>query len=449
VSSRNYLQWELVGEGSDPVPASEQDLRDVAKVFTQQGNEMNDAASLLREIANLSGWKGESATEFADKAEEGYGDLDKAADKYTGAGTALSKFAGAVGTARDETQGAVDDAVKAEAARKANTHSLLDGVDDPTDEQKDADEKRGKRLEAANTALTAARTRLENAMEALDTAASTCASAIKNASGKFKDSKMDDIKGFVKSALGVIVDALNVLAVILAVVIIVLLIIGTGGAFLAFLMTAAMWVGFAILAGTAIQYAMGDASGEDLAWAVVGAFGGKLLSKAGKAAVTSLNAAKSMQVARITQATKDGMAPWIKFGKKIPFARVLPDFLEARAVNRAVSAFEGQMTQLTSTSRLLAGFELKGLRTTANQINALRGMNPTPAMTAALNSAVRFNSLAGVAGVGTVASQIRDMAGFGESVTNTIHNVDAGIDYLQNHPPAIQPIGIHVTGAGR
>lgn len=450
MSARNYLQWELVGEGSDPVVASQDDVEDSAKIFSDQGKQMNDAASLLRQISDLSGWTGKAAVELADKADDAYGDLDKAAEKYVDAGTALSTFAVAVGVARTETEGAVNDAVDAEAQRKANATSDLEGVADPTDEQKAADEQRGKDLTAANSALSAARTRLVNALEELTSAANTCASAIKNASEQFKDSRWDDIKGAVSSALAVIVDALNVLAIILAVVIVVLLIIGTGGAFLAFLITAAFWVGIAILAGTTIQFLMGDADGWDLVFAVFGAFGGKLLTAGGKLASNSVRAARALQVARITQATKDGMSPIVKFGQRssLSILRNFANGFETRAITRAVTAFNTQLDDLASTSRILRGLDLGDMSTTIRQINALRGMNPTPAMTTALTEAVGGLKLAGLGAVTQFSSQFNDGLGAAESFTNTFNNIRDGLEFMVDHPP-VGPINIHVSGVGR
>ncbi|KQX75019.1 MULTISPECIES: putative T7SS-secreted protein [Aeromicrobium] len=454
MSARNYLQWELVGEGSDPVVASEYDVDQSAKIFADQGQQMNDAASLLKQIADLTGWTGEAATQLADKADDAYSDLDKAAQKYIDAGAALSTFAGKVGTARAETAAAVADAVEAEAQRKSNATSELEGVAEPTDAQKDADELRGDRLDAANSALSAARTRLVNALEDLESAASTCASAIKNASEQFKDSTMDDVKGAVSSALAVIVDALNVLAIILAVVIVVLLIIGTGGAFLAFLITAAFWVGIAILAGTTIQFLMGDADGWDLLFAAFGAFGGKLLTAGGKLAANSIKSARVLQVARITQSTKDGMNGLVKFGQRFPLksVRAFANGFETRAITKAVSAFNTQIDDLASTSRLLRGLDLAEMSTSIRQINALRGMNPTPAMMAHLDEAVGGLKLAGTGAAMQFSSQFKDGLGAPESFTNTFNNMRDGLDMLQDNPPVgpiSAPINIHVSGVGR
>ena len=460
MTSRGYLQWELVGEGSDPVPASEYDVDRVAKVFSDQGAQMNDAAKLLRQLSELSGWSGESAKEFADKASEGYGDLDKAAEKYVDAGKALSTFATAVGTARDETKAAVDDAVAADAARRQNAESALDDIEDPTEEDKTADEDRAERLSDANAALTAARTRLVKAMEALDKEAETAAKAIRAASEQFKDSTMDNIKGAVSSALKVIVDALQVLAIILAVVIIVLLIIGTAGAFagvlalVATLTTISLYLGAAILALVTVQFLMGDAGMDDLAWAALGVFGGAAVLKGGKAAVAAINMARTAQVARVTASATRNLSPLVRFSRHVPinFIRNWALGRQTTAVNAAVNALNSQLDSLASTSKLMQIAQVDGLVTNIRQINALRAMNPTAAMTAALNSAVRNNVLLGTGTVASAIAQGHDLLTIDGPLANTIDNIHTGIDMMNANPPVgpiSEPINFHVSGAGR
>jgi hypothetical protein len=454
MSSRGYLQWELVGEGADPVPASAYDVRQVAKEFSDQGAEMEDAARLLRNISNLSGWTGKAATQLADKAQDTHGDLAKAASKYVDAGSALTTFAEAVDTARTETAAAVADAVEADAQRKSNSANLLDGVDEPTPEQVSAQDDRDKALEAANSALSAARTRLVSALDALDRAAETAAGAIRSASENFKDSRMDDIKGFVSSALAVIVDALNVLAIIIAVVIVVLLIIGTGGAFLAFLVTAAFWVGAAIFALTAVQVALGDKGLGDLAWAALGLIGGGALSKGLKGASSVLSSVRAVQVARVTQQARDGLSVFVRLGRRVPFApiRNWASGVEARAIADAVSAFNAPLDALTSTSRLLRGAQLDDMVTTVRQITHLKGLNLGDDIARELTKAQAWTGLAGLGWAGQTAAQLKDGIEVPQAFTNTIDNIGKAFEMMSANPPAgpiSQPLGLHVAGAGR
>lgn len=458
MSARNYLQWELVGEGSDPVVASQDDVEDSAKIFSDQGKQMNDAASLLRQISDMAGWTGEAAKELAEKADDAYGDLDKAAEKYVDAGKALSTFAVAVGTARIESEAAVQDAVEAEAKRKANATSDIEGVAEPTQAQKDDDEQRGKDLAAANSALSAARTRLVNALDDLDSAANTCASAIKNASEQFKDSKMDDIKGAVSSALKVIVDALQVLAIILAIVIVVLLIIGTAGAFAgvlalaATLSTVAFWLGAAILGLTLIQAAMGDAGINEIGWALLGVVGGGAILKGAKGATAAISSLRAAQEIKLTAQAIRGLSPMVKLGKIVPirFIRNWALGKQATAVNAALTQFRGQMDSLVSTSKLMKIAGLDEMATHMRQINALKNMSVASDMNQVLNVAMR-NTAYQVAGLpASLVAQGHDFLTGDGPLANTIDNIDHGLDLLNDLDiPVIEPINIHFAGAGR
>ncbi|KAA1373000.1 putative T7SS-secreted protein [Aeromicrobium fastidiosum] len=440
MSARNYLQWELVGEGKDPVPASEYDVEQSAKIFSDQGKQMNDAASLLRQISDMTGWTGEAAKELADKADDAYSDLDKAAEKYVDAGKALSTFAIAVGTARDETAGAVADAVEAEAQRKANATSDLEGVAEPTEAQKSDEEQRGKDLEKANSALSAARTRLVNALEDLDTAANKAASDIKNASEQFKDSKMDDIKGAVSSALAVIVDALQVLAVILAIVIIVLLIIGTGGAFagvLAVLGTIAFYLGATILALTVVQFLMGDATWQDVAWATLGVIGGGAVLKGAKGATKALGAVRAMQEAKITTQVIKNLSPMVKFAKIVPikFIRNWGLGKQAAAVDDALGSFRGQLDSLVIDKTLLRVTGFDGVVSNIRQINALKAMSPSLDMVNSLNTALRNVVYEGTGAVLSIPATAHDIFTADGPLFNTIDNIG--------------DLGTHISSAGR
>lgn len=454
MTSRGYLQWELVGEGADPVPASGYDVRQVAKEFSDQGAQMEDAARLLRQISNLSGWTGKAATQLADKAQDTHGDLDKAASKYVDAGTALTSFADHVETARSETAAAVADAVEAEARRKSNSGNLLDGVADPTPEQITAQEERGEALEAANTAMTAARKRLTDALDILDSKAEQAAEAIRSASDNFKDSTMDDIKGAVSSALAVIVDALNVLAVIIAVVVVVLLIIGTGGTFLAFLLAISPWLGAAIFALTTVQFLMGDKGVGDVILSAFGVFGGVALVRGAAHATRTVAAVRAAQAVRVGSQARSNLSPLVRLARRIPFAPVRNWALRVGddAAAHAVRAFQAPLDQLSSTSRLVRGLQLDELVVARRQVNHLRTLDITPAMHHSLDSAQRALRIATTGAGAQGVSQGADLLGFPEALSNTVGNIADGLDLLAAHPPTgpvSQPLGVHVSGAGR
>ena len=287
--TRRQAEWHLVGRDSDPVPADRFDVDDAAADFTARGAVMDEAAATLKAFSDLEEWTGEAAVKFADKAEEAHSDLNKAGEKYTDAGAALATFADRINDARLDTWKALQAAIEADEAKRANADSLLEGVDDPSDELQDADEQRGKDLDAANTALTKARQDLDAAMDILDAEASNCAARINKASEKFKDSRMDNIRGFVAAA----VDVLNVIAIVILAIIVVILIVATAGGFLGVvlaaggiisaLLTVGTIVGAMILTLTVVQMIfLDDANMGDVGLAALGVIGGPLGKIAGR-----------------------------------------------------------------------------------------------------------------------------------------------------------------------
>lgn len=464
--TRRSLEWHLVGEDGDPVPADAWDVRQVAKQFTDRGTVMNSAATTLQRFADTDEWIGEAAKKFADKASEAHSDLDKAAQKYLDAGTALTTYAEAVDTARTETAAAVDDAVMADSSRRNNSTSLLDGVEDPSDDLQDADTRRQDRLDAANDELAAARTRLRNAMDALDTAADTCRRSINAASAHFKDGTWDDVKGAVAAVIKVLVDALSIIAIVLAVVIIVLLVVGTGGifAFAAGIIGTLGWVAFGVGAGifalTYVQYTMGDTSKTDLFLAAIGVVGGGL----GRGASALARAAMSRaSVSIVTRAADDAIKnlPFIvKFAKKIPFAPIAnwSARKEGAAVADAVFDTLAQMNPTRITSVLgatLRGLELEEGVQAIRSIQAMRAMTAGDFETAALTQALRFTS-ASLVGSGM------QVPALGVGVVKTPGTVLGFPDTLGDLGPSIgdwgdgvpardlpEPAPTHVSLAGR
>lgn len=456
MSRRNYLEWHLVGEGSDPVPADGWDVRQVAKQFTDRGTVMDSAASTLQKFADTGEWIGEAAQKFAEKAGEAHGDLDKAAQKYLDAGTALTTFASAVDTARTETAAAVADAVDADNRRRANTSSLLDGVDDPSDDLKDADDRREDRLDGANSDLAAARTRLRNAMSALDTAADSCKRSINAASEHFKDSTWDDVKGAVASVIKVLVDALSIIAVVLAVIIIVLLVIGTGGAFLAVLMTVAFWVGVAIFALTAVQLAMGDATWTDLGLAALGLVGGGIGKAMAGIAKGAMGAARMGVMVRAADDAIKNLPLVVRFAQKIPF-RPIANWgarREGAAVADAVFDAMAKMNpaQLnTALTRALRGVELDDAVQTIRTINTMRGLSLSPAELGNLSTAMRATVIGlGGSGMQLTANGI-DLSKAPETITGFPDSMSDMIDGLQDAFDGVpdRPLPTSVVQAGR
>lgn len=374
--TRRAGQWDLVGRSSDPVPADREDVEAVADDFDLNGNVMTAASNALKQLANGSGWIGDAAKEFAGEADETYGDLGKAASKYTDAAAALRSYAVHVGTARDETAKALAEAETAHADKLANQTNLLDGVDDPSDEQKDAEDDRQGRYDDAVSALGTARTRLDHAVETLDSHAATCANRISDASENFKDSRMDDIKGAVSSVLKVLVTALNVIAIVLAVVIVILLVF-TSIALGPFLM-AAFIIGAAIFALTTVQWAMGDATGKDVAWASLGLIGGGVGRLAGTSVRALAGAARISLIARSGRQAIRALPMSVRFGRFVPIQSIRV-WANGQRSTAAFSAMRQTMRTIDGTATnnpVLRALQIDDVADSLRSINVMRDLDP-------------------------------------------------------------------------
>ncbi|KAA1378299.1 WXG100 family type VII secretion target [Aeromicrobium fastidiosum] len=453
MSSRRTAEWHLVGRDRDPVPADMADVEHVAKDFKDRGTVMNEAADTLKSLAGLDGWTGDAAKKFAEKADEAHGDLAKAADKYTGAATALYTFADDVDTARTKTWTAVKAAEQAKRDQDANQGSLLDGVDDPTDAQKEADKQRGKDREAAASALGQARTDLDNAMDDLATAASNAAARINKASEKFKDSKMDNIKGFVAAAI----DVLNVIAIVILAVVIVILIVATCGGFLGVvlaaggiigtLMTIGTVVGAAIFALTFVQMLMGEASFGDLLISSLGVIGGPIGKLGGKLAAPALARMTTLARTSAELGARGSLSYRIAGAvQRIPIGPLRTGLREFQQglVDDAIRAVDDRLVSVATKPRpigVVTGFD--GATEMLGNLRALTNMaDQLPADVSAIRRAIAVHTAGGTA---TFAGQGNDIKGFGESLGNTLDNLQNLPDVFTieapDRPTTIVPVG--------
>ncbi len=463
--TRRQAEWHLVGRDSDPVPADRFDVDDAAADFTARGAVMDEAAATLKAFSDLEEWTGEAAVKFADKAEEAHSDLNKAGEKYTDAGAALATFADRINDARLDTWKALQAAIEADEAKRANADSLLDGVDDPSDELQDADEQRGKDLDAANTALTKARQDLDAAMDILDAEASNCAARINKASEKFKDSRMDNIKGFVAAA----VDVLNVIAIVILAIIVVILIVATAGGFLGVvlaaggiisaLLTVGTIVGAMILTLTVVQLAMGEATLGDVGLAALGVIGGPLGKIAGRFSAPALAALRPAATAAITNSTRlsamfrlnataaNGMRGVPILGSRFPLRDIAAglDAANVTMVDDAVNAFTRSLDTLPQAGGMARILGTDGLTNTFRQVQMFRnldGLVIPPNLANNLNTAM---GIEGIASVATMAGQGNDIGGFPDSLGNTIDNIANFGDTINieapTRPTAIVPVG--------
>lgn len=246
-------EWQLVGHGDDPVPASDYDVTTVADEMSDRAEEAGAIRSNLQRLADLDGWRGKTAEAFAGKAGEVLEDLGKVEDRYSAVAEALRGWAGDVGTARADTASAL---------------TLAEGADDtmrrhpmpPPGGELNPEQERDKRLyEQAETDLGTARSRMQSAMSALDDAAERVRGDIEDAADIWDDGFWGDVKGWVRDNADVIDAIVVVLEIIAAVVGIVLLVV-------VIVATAPVWL-TALAIGLAVAVVVGVAL---LAWAETG-----------------------------------------------------------------------------------------------------------------------------------------------------------------------------------
>lgn len=365
--SKRTADWQLVGHGDDPVPASQQDVEAVADVFSEQGQAMARAESTLTRISRLDGWCGEAATEFADQARDTRSALGKAATKYTDAGVALDRYADEVGRARTRTWTALTKADNADGIVRANQVSYTDDVADPSPDLLALERQRLARLRDATADLSSARAEVASAVSDLETAARTAAGKIRSASESFKDGFWDNVKGVSRKVVNILVDVLNVIAIVIAVAIVVLLVVT--GAAPALLLLASLVVGAAILMLTLAQAAMGDADEWDIAFAVIGAIPGggtfgKLAASATRSATRAAGRFAWSEAKRYYRLPLHNTGPnsWLDAGA---IGR-----LHAGQIHRSVNAADH-----TAVSRFLLGFGGKEVADLTAKLRVLHGLD--------------------------------------------------------------------------
>lgn len=177
-------------------------------------------------------------------------------------------------TARTESWGAVRAAETAHDAVVRNSGDTLEGVAEPTEEQRDAQSRRESRRGDAEADLVFAQRKLDDALAALETAAEKAAEGIRDAAKHGKDGFWDNVKGGLRDVadavhLKTIVEVLGWVALAIAAVALAVALVATAPFWLVALGAA---VGVTLLAGNLVLWANGseDAEWYDVALEVVG-----------------------------------------------------------------------------------------------------------------------------------------------------------------------------------
>lgn len=266
MSARTWYDWHLVGYGSDPVPVDQWDVDDIADDMRERATKAASIRSTLSKLADLDGWRGETAEEFGDKAGKVLDDLEKVIDRYEDVASALDWWASAVGTGRTRTQQAVLDAEDAQRRIDSNDIDVASGPD-PSQALLDQQSQADTRKSQAQGDLADAQQAMRTAMDALDDAAETAKGKIDDAADNWDDGAWGNVKGVLRNAADVVeflCKALEVIGAILGAVILVLAL--TIGAPIA-LLIAAVVVAVALLAGHLFLMMLDEG---DIGWDTIG-----------------------------------------------------------------------------------------------------------------------------------------------------------------------------------
>lgn len=183
--TRRALRWDLVGLDTDPVPASEHDVDQVALGYTQRGEALARTREGLQRLAAVEGWTGGAARTFADDARQTLSAVARAEEECRRVAGVLRGYGGDVAAARTSTARAVDDAEEADARRRQAESALQDASTPlltPTlgpgfDAQCMADRLK---LDQAEQDLADARTAVTTAVATLASAAASTAAQIRS-----------------------------------------------------------------------------------------------------------------------------------------------------------------------------------------------------------------------------------------------------------------------------
>ncbi|MDR2998053.1 MAG: hypothetical protein LBU78_08030 [Microbacterium sp.] len=242
--------------------------------ITELGEEMNNAWTLInRLVEEGADMEGEAIDKLREVADEVSGDLGKGGELYAAVGPHIKKYGDAVATSQPRLNQLADDLEKKwreyyQAEDDASSkHAGLPDEPDSDAEQSDKDDY-AKKESAANAAASHASTvkgewddladDYDREWNTWHTAYETAVHNIKEGmSGKIKDSWSDNFGGWLSD----LADVLTVLGLVFG----ILALIFAGP----FVLIGAVIAG-ALLAVQAIRFARGEATGVDLAFAIVG-----------------------------------------------------------------------------------------------------------------------------------------------------------------------------------
>lgn len=256
------------------LPGKPDDIQARGKQITELGSEMNKAWALIRRLVDDGAeMQGDSIDKLREVAKDVSGDLGKGGELYAAVGPHITAYGVAVAASQPKLNQLTDDLEKkwheyfqadGDATEK---HSGLPGKPDSNADQAEKDDY-DKKQGAANAAATHASSvkgewdalaaEYDHEWDSWHSAYETAVHNIKEGmSGKIKDSWSDDFGGFLSD----LADVLTVLGLVVG----ILALIFAGP----FVLIAA-GIAVALLAVQSIRFFRGEASGVDLAFAIIG-----------------------------------------------------------------------------------------------------------------------------------------------------------------------------------
>ncbi|MET0930744.1 MAG: hypothetical protein ABWX74_14585 [Aeromicrobium sp.] len=183
--TRRALSWDLVDLETDPVPASEHDVDEIAAGYTRRGESLARTRDALQRLCAVEDWTGEAARRFAEHARATLSAIARAEEECSRIASVLSEYGGEVADARRSTARAVKDAEDADSRRRQAEKALEDapadvlvpsldrpGFDDDLVDQL--------KLDAAEQDLADAKAAVTTAVAQLATAAQAAATQIES-----------------------------------------------------------------------------------------------------------------------------------------------------------------------------------------------------------------------------------------------------------------------------
>ncbi len=437
-----HADWNLVGHGSDPIPASEIDIDNVAREMKSRADAARDVKDVLKNLAELDGWRGQAATAFAGKAEEVLDNLGKVVERYDAVSEALYTWGDDVGEARRATWTAVQNAETAQSTIDSNEKTTPLPGEELTDAEESANEARS----GAQEDLEAARSAVQTAMENLDDAANRAKDRIEDAADIWDDGMFQGLKNWIRANadwIDALVTILEWAAIIIAAALLIAVIFFTAPAWLIGLAIGVAALTLVLVASLAFADT-GKRDWGDVAMAAVGLvltiFGGKLAqmaisnvgrllpqvaSRFGNAAAASTRATWTSRLSswpafqnasRITNPANN-LARWVTSVRGNMATAI-------QSADDAASAAVNALDNLPSTrwDRLLT--QDAGLSSARSTLEALRNLGLQGSEEAIANAAQWQARLS----IGSVN------AGVGTQGYGTIGTVQDTIDLFQNPP---------------